>query len=837
MTKTLHSRRIETVIGRLNPQRVFTWGVFISLALGILQASFFLFKDDRFNLVVSNDILAIVSGLSASAGMAYGAWWSWHLDRRLGRTWLLFSLAMICWAIGDTLWAYYELIISEVPYPFIGDLFYLMIYPLFFIGVLGLVNHKQVSPQATWLWLDFFIVFLSALGIYWNFLIGPSWHASEQPWQSVLVSTAYPIGDLLLIMAVTLIIFLPLSPAWRLPMFFMLAGHILTAVADSIFNYQSINEIYESSSFFNILFSLGPLVLMLSGLSQAVVARQVILEERTLPMKIRSDMNLPRLIAPVFWLILALAIVIFNPSAKQAFPQAQFSVWVMIIIILFTFRQILATLENSRLAWELQTMNNQLEKHVAERTSDLVLRNAELRSEMEERKRIEIMLREREEKLTHVALHDPLTGLANRALLFDRISQSIQHYQRTNKTYAVLFLDLDNYKDINDSLGHVAGDQLLVEVGRRLTSLVRGVDTVARVGGDEFIILLHEFPENDYVTLIVNRVMDFTKKPFLLGNRSIYITASIGVVTVDSSTTEYSDATEIMRDADLAMYTAKSTGKARYIHYQPSLRNNSVDRVALDADLHQALEQHEFTLYYQPVMKLGTPTLAGFEALIRWNHPVYGLIAPSEFIPLAESNGLIDAITRWVLRTACLQLQEWLSQFPRLPSLYISVNISPNSLWQPNFATWVNEALSNSSVSPDRLVLEIVETALIQDVELAVQVFSKLRAQRVRVGLDDFGIGYSSLAYIKEYPIDVLKIDRSFTSHVTTKPEVKAVVRAVVTLARELNVGVIAEGIETADQLVVMKEAGCEYGQGNLFSEPLSPENVWSLLLKLQETS
>jgi len=837
MTRTLNKRRIDRVIGHLNPQRVFTWGLFISLALGIFQAFFFLFKGDRFTIVVNNDILAIVSGLSASAGMAYGAWWSFRLDRHLGRTWLLFTLAMICWAIGDILWAYYELIIDEVPYPFIGDLFYLMTYPLFFIGVLGLVNYKQVSPQAAWVWLDSFIVFLSALGIYWNFLIGPSWYASDQPWQSALVSTAYPIGDLLLIMAVTLIIFLPLSPSWRVPMFFMLGGHILTAVADSIFNYQSINEIYESSAFFNILFSIGPLVLMLSGLSQAVMARQVILEERTLPMKIPSDLNLPRLIAPIFWLILALALVNINPSAKQAFPQAQFSVWIMIIIVLFTVRQILANLENSRLAWELQTMNTQLEKHVAERTSDLVLRNTELRSEMEERKRIEVRLREREEKLTHLTLHDPLTGLANRALLFDRISQSIQHYQRTNKKYAVLFLDLDNYKIINDSLGHAAGDQLLVEVGQRLTSLVRGVDTVARVGGDEFIILLYEFPENDYVTFVVNRVMDFTKKPFLLGNRSIYITASIGVVSVDSSTTEYSDATEIIRDADLAMYTAKSNGKARYTHYKPSLRNNTVDRIALDADLYQALEQNEFTLYYQPVMKLGTNTLAGFEALIRWNHPVHGLITPSEFIPFAESNGLINVITRWVLKTACLQMQEWLRQFPRLHSLYVSANISPNSLWQPKFSTWVNEALSNSSVPPNRLVLEIVETALIRDVELAVHVFSKLRALGVRVGLDDFGIGYSSLGYIKEYPIDVLKIDRSFTSHVTTKPEVRAVVRAVVTLARELNIGVIAEGIETADQLVFMKEVGCEYGQGYLFSEPLSPENVWSLLLKIQETS
>ncbi len=823
-------RDLARTIRRATPQSIFTCGLIFALLLAILQAGYFLFVKDNSGFIAINDILNVVSDLAAASAMAYGAWWSRRLDRHLGSAWYLFMLAMACWAVGDILWAYYELIVGEVPSPFIGDMFYLTIYPLFLIGILRIPRQDGNSTRVAWLWLDFFIVLFSAFGIYWNFLIGPAILNHERSWLAILVNTAYPVGDLILIMAITLIIFLPRSPLWLKPMLFMLIGHGLTAVADSIFNYQTINGSYDSGALFNILFSIGPLVLMLSGLSQAVTAKQVIDEQKTTPIQLWSgSITVLRLVVPFLWLLFAYGMLNFNTGSKHAFRPVQFSTWVSVIIILLALRQVLATLDNDRLSGELHIMNGNLERRVAERSADLIVSNAELRREMEERKRIEMMLREREEKLARFALYDALTGLPNRSLLFDRLTQAIQHYRRAKDRYAVLFLDLDSFKVVNDSLGHPVGDQLLIQIGQRLTSLVRAEDTVARLGGDEFVILLERFNDENFVSVITGRILNSINEPFVLDTRSIYVTASIGVVIANP---DYHTAVEIIRDADLAMYEAKSSGKARCVIFTPELHTGAIDRLALDSDLHQALVLNQFVLHYQPIISLGSESLVGFEALIRWKHPTRGLIDPSEFIPIAESNGFIDAITRWSLQEACRQLQEWHVRFPHNSSLSVSVNLSPYSLRRPELSQWVDESLHASSLPPSCLTIDIVETALIPDADLAKRAFTDLRLLGVKVSLDDFGIGYSSLGYINEYPIDFLKIDHSFVSRVTKAQKVASVVRAIITLARELGVEVIAEGIESRRQLDFMKEAGCKYGQGFLFSRPLAPQGIQALYLQ-----
>lgn len=814
----------------------FRYGIVFAIFLMAVQTGVYFFIHDESHLAAINDIAAVISSLVAALGMAYGSVYSHRYDRRLGNAWGLFALAMAIWTIGDLLWAFYDLAWGQVPYPSLADIFYLSTYIFFFIGILKYPRlHTQAASQsveavdAGWIWLDIFIIMFSAAGIFWNFLIGPAFQDSEQSLMAILVNAAYPLGDLLLISSVTLMIFLPRSPLWLRPMYLLLGGHALSVIADGIFMFQTTNEIYTSSAFVNILFSIGPLILMLAGLSQADVVHQVMSRQKTMPLFTQvPSLIVIRIITPFAWLFFAFFLLNFGSNSKQALHPVILSMWLGVIILLIAARQMLSTLDNRRLARELQKINTTLERHVEDRTVDLLNINTELRHEMEERKRIEMMLREREEKLTHFGLHDALTGLPNRSLLLNRLTHSIQRYRRHPlDTYAVLFLDFDSFKVVNDSMGHPAGDQLLVQIGQRLASLIRAEDTVSRLGGDEFVILIQGFDNAELISLIANRILDAMKEPFLVGRNPIYTSVSIGVVIANEN---YETASEIIRDADVAMYEAKTKGKARFVLFQPDLHLNIINRQELDTDLRQALTDGEFVLHYQPIVLLETGHIAGFEALIRWQHPTRGLMNPPDFIPIAESNGFIDHITRWTLEHACLQLAEWRARFPNAASLTMSVNLSPISLRQPDLLYWVIESLRTASLPHDSLNLEIVETVFIQDPEMAGHTFKDLRNLGVQVSLDDFGTGYSSLGYINQYPIDTIKIDRSFISRLPEAGEVSAIVRAITQLAHDLNFKIVAEGIETHEQLDSIRKMGCQYGQGFLFHKPLEKKAVDVLL-------
>lgn len=812
----------------------FKFGLVFASLLLVIQAGTFLFVHDEYHLAAFNDLAAAASSTAAALGMIFGAQWSYRFDRTLGNAWRLFALAMGGWAIGDVFWAVYGLLGREIPYPSIADIFYLSTYVFFFIGILQYprLHHKGAvdTVDSGWIWLDVFIILFSAGGIFWNFLIGPALQDSTQSPLAILVNAAYPMGDLLLIFAITLMIFLPRSPLWMRPIYLMLAGHTLSVIADGIFAYQIINQIDTTGAFVNILFSLGPLVLMLSGLLQAVVTQRVITGQKTMPLSSQApSLVILRLVTPFVWLFFAFLLLGLGTQAKQVLPPMLFSLWLGAIIVLIAIRQMLSTWDNRQLAAKLQAINNTLERRVEDRTVNLLEINTQLRYEMEERKRVEVMLREREEKLTHFGLHDALTGLPNRSLLLDRLNHSIQRYQRhSSDMYAILFLDFDSFKVVNDSLGHPAGDQLLVLIGQRLASLMRSEDTVARFGGDEFVVLIQTFANADFVAAVADRILASMKEPFTLDREAIYISVSIGVVFANQA---YDNAIEVIRDADVAMYEAKMKGKARFVVFQPGQQLNVINRQTLDTDLRQALKKDEFVLHYQPIISLESGRITGLEALIRWQHPTRGLMTPSEFIPIAESNGFIDQITRWTLDHACQQLGRWQRRFPKLMPLNICFNLSPISLRQPDLMTWVNESLKAASISPDSLTLEIVEHIFIQDPELARHTFLELRQLGVKVSLDDFGTGYSSLGYINQYPIDGIKIDRSFVCQLPSVTAVAAIVRTITRLAQDLNLKLVAEGIETREQLNFVKGAGCRYGQGFFFHAPLPAEEVYALLL------
>jgi diguanylate cyclase (GGDEF)-like protein/PAS domain S-box-containing protein len=421
------------------------------------------------------------------------------------------------------------------------------------------------------------------------------------------------------------------------------------------------------------------------------------------------------------------------------------------------------------------------------------------------------------ERLIHQAIHDPLTGLPNRTLFIDRLGTVMGRSNRRRRRVAVLFVDLDRFKVINDSLGHDAGDQLLLAVAHRLRAMLRPTDTVARFGGDEFTILCEDVTEPRAVMLLAQRVLEEIERPVWLAEGEVFVTASIGIACSErgAGTPE-----TLVRDADAAMYRAKERGRRRAEFFDEASRAQTVEHLNIGNALHRALERGEFELHYQPILELETGNVKGFEALVRWQHPERGLIPPSEFIELAEETGIIVPLGLWVVETACAQVAEWQAEPDSPRPLTVSANVSPRQLAEPSFPEQLSRILRQSRIRPGSLWLEITETALMQDTESAISVLRALRALDVHLAVDDFGTGYSSLSHLKRFPIEALKIDQSFVSGLARDAEDTAIVTAVVSLANALGLSSTAEGVETPEQLAELRTLGCELAQGHLFAPP-----------------
>ena len=432
---------------------------------------------------------------------------------------------------------------------------------------------------------------------------------------------------------------------------------------------------------------------------------------------------------------------------------------------------------------------------------------------------------EAEEEVRHRALHDPLTGLPNRVLFVDRLDQALAHCKRDGKQVGVLFCDLDQFKLVNDSLGHEAGDELLSAVAPRLTEILRPGDTVARFGGDEFGILVPDADSIRDVTRVAERVAGTLASPFVLRGREHYVTASVGIAIGRDEASE-----ALIRDADLAMYRAKDRGRGHYEIFDQLMRARAVDHLRTENDLRRALERDELRVYYQPMVSLATGRVSGFEALVRWQHPERGLLPPAEFIPLAEESGLIVEIGDRVLEVACRQAATWQSASPDAPPVGISVNISARQLADRAFPERVRSVLHASDLQPMCLSLEVTETMLIDEHDGPDEGFRSLKALGVGVVLDDFGTGFSSLGYLRRFPFDLLKIDRTFVDQIGSDSSNAAIVTAVTGIAEALGVSVVAEGVETEGQLETVTALGCHYAQGYLFARPLPAAEASELL-------
>jgi diguanylate cyclase (GGDEF)-like protein len=460
---------------------------------------------------------------------------------------------------------------------------------------------------------------------------------------------------------------------------------------------------------------------------------------------------------------------------------------------------------------------DELEVRVLERTAELAGANAMLQGEIVER-------RQAEARVHHMAYHDSLTGLPNRALLTDRIERAVLNARRTDRLLAVMFLDLDRFKTINDSLGHVTGDALLKEVAGRLCRAVRASDTVARLGGDEFVVLAPHIRDSDEAARVAEKIIDALALPFPLDGHTLHITPSIGICLCPG---DGEDVETLMRHADAAMYHAKASGRNNYQFFTHKL-NSAATYFELESRLRTALAQEQFELHFQPIMDIGTRRLHSLEVLLRWRRPGSGLVGPDKFIPILEENGLIVPVGEWVIRRACEQSMEWKRQ--GLQPVPLAVNLSPRQFMHKGLLPAIRRILDETGIDPALLEFEITETALMQHGEQTLDILGQINAMGIRLSIDDFGTGYSSLAYLKRFPVKKIKIDRAFIKDLEKSAEDRAIVAAIIALSDSLQLSVVAEGVETEGHYALLQRQGCQFAQGDLFSQPVPHANAANLL-------
>ncbi len=493
----------------------------------------------------------------------------------------------------------------------------------------------------------------------------------------------------------------------------------------------------------------------------------------------------------------------------------------------FEVMEVLARIENHlqlrRAKAEVEQLNAKLEQRVTERTAQLQATKHDLEQEVMER-------RQAQERLAHMAWHDHLTDLPNRAWFMKVLQQSLQRAQQDEDyAFAVLFLDCDRFKVINDSLGHLIGDQLLIQVAKRLENVIPENATLARFGGDEFTLLLEDIPGLEAATGLGQALLEELTQSFQLGQQEIFISASVGIA-MGASTYKLPEA--LLRDADIAMYGAKTLGKACYKVFDAAMHQHAQAQLYLETDLRRAIERHEFLMNYQPIISLDNLAITGFEALVRWHHPERGQVSPGQFIPIAEETGLIVPLGLWVLQESCQQLSSWQQMIDseHAPALKMSVNLSVKQFSQPDLIDRIDQFLNQMQLQSHLLTLEITESALMDNPEAASQVLKSLRDRNIQLAIDDFGTGYSSLSYLHRFPVDILKVDRSFVNRIEDHANGLRIVEATLAMAQSLGMKVVAEGVETQAQASLLQQLGCAYAQGYLFSKPLCAEAAEGLL-------
>ncbi len=787
---------------------LFSLAVLITvILLGIDIATTLVLTDPQQKIFYS-DVISPAFDLLACVILFIAARQSAAQSRRLAIAWGMIALSVFAYTMGDINWGILELVLKKQLTTSIADVFYLAYYLFLLIGVFLLPDRPASRAEQITNILDVAIIMVAAILGFWNFLLGPIIASNVgSPWLEQAILMAYPIGDLVLLWALLRIIYKPMEQQHEAPAFLLAISIGVAIVADCAYIYQSLLGTYASGGILDVEWRTVILLMGLAGASHVTAIQSMRSPDKS-PRRFEFLFRGSKRIAPYFsyfWLIGAYLLLIQSRLMTLPMNFLLLALGVGLIICLVLLRQIITLFENKKLNDELQKSNEKLQSEIAERKVV-------------------------EQELAYDSLHDTMTGLPNRGLFMDRLGQAIKyHKRRPEHTFAVLFIDIDQFKVINDSLGHLAGDQLLISMGRRMRASLRSSDTVARLGGDEFAVLLEITGDKNSALLVAEKVQEAVNLPFKLDGHELYITASIGVVMDMEG---YDLPEEVLRDADIAMYQAKASGKAHFEVFDIKMRAQAFSRLEMEQELRTALERQQFRLYYQPILSLKSNQLVSFEALIRWHHPKRGLLSPGEFLSIAEASGIIMSIDNWVMNEACAQLKEWHEKYPSFQNVSINVNVSSRQFSQPNFVTEVREALQWTHLKPEALKLEITENVLIGNYAAANKVFAQLRDMGVQLQIDDFGSGYSSLGYLQHFPISGVKIDKSFIDGMGKGRKGTELIRAIVSMTRELEMEATAEGIETDEQLNELKSLLCSFGQGFLLSKPLDRESAEKMLTK-----
>ncbi len=794
------------------PKELARIGLMFALVMGAVGALYYAVDDPGFRLVFL-DVVPPVLELGLAVMLFIGARFLKGASSAQYGSWFILGVAVLLYALGDAVWAYLELGAQQTPFPSLADAFYLAYYPVFAVGVLGLVL-PRIGTLGRWnLVLDLSTIFVAAALVIWNTLIAPVMQSSaDRPALEQIILWAYPLGDVLLLGILIIIIYYQSEEVELSSTFILSAGVLAMILTDCTYSYRTLAGDYASGTpldfgWLSCHAADGPCHrAALAGAADWRVLSRIIRPRSRCSRcwaRCAPTCRTPRCSWPTCLLLRS------GVAALSMTPMA-LGLGLGIIVALVLLRQLATHAENAELTTELVSKATQLENT-----------NRYLAVEVTERRRIE-------EKLSYDTLHDNMTGLPNRTLFLEHLAQAIETaHRRKRASFSVLFIDIDHFKVVNDSLGHLVGDELLWAIGARLKGSLRPTDTLARFGGDEFAILMDVRAHDDAAHKLAERVQRSLQQAFRIEGHEVHMTASIGIVDDISS---YGHAEDLLRDADLAMYEAKSMGKSRFQTFAVRMRKRAFLRLDMEAELRRALVSDELEVHYQPMISLSTNRTAGVEALVRWRHPQRGLLHSTEFLSIAEESGLIVRLGEHVLITACREMQILQERFPDLTELGVSVNVSNKEFTLPGLTNAVGQALRRSGLNPDSLRLEITEKVLIGNLRLANRLFSELNRMGVHFDIDDFGTGYSALTYLQNFPIHALKIDQSFIENMRGSSKALGLVKAIVSMAHALGMHAVAEGVSSGSQLQELKHLQCDYAQGYLLSKPLKVDALTRFL-------
>ncbi|CAN5770460.1 hypothetical protein BH20ACT7_BH20ACT7_01910 [soil metagenome] len=764
------------------------------LAVAVACALFFAWLaiapgSDRLNLVVDNTVQSLAGWLGAGACAAVAL----RASRRRRSTWLLLAASAAAFTLGQAAWNYYELVVGiTTPFPSLPDIGFLAarglaVAALMFAAVsMGAMSRIRCGLDALMVATSLLLVTLATSV--------PSPPGEVGSMLGQVVALGYSFGDIaVLSLALTLLSQAPVAK--RGPLLLLVAHSGVLVMTNTIYAHRLFSEQYATGSLLDVGWMTANLLLALAALHPGGDL-SADADERSM-----SELGLALPYVPV---LAGITVAGFQlVTVGRLFP---FMAWTAIALgVILVARHLLALGEH---LWLRRTLQAQVQARTLE-------------------------LRGREDQLRHQANHDSLTDLPNRTLLLDRLQQVLLRRQNDTSLVAVLLADLDGFKDVNDSLGHAAGDRLLRQVATRMRACLRAEDTLARIGGDEFTVLCPDLASEPQAVAVAERLGEALGAPLFLDGHETYVTASIGIAIAGPRGCVPD---ELLRDADAAMYQAKERGTGQVQVFTQALHVRAESRLQTAAALRRAVADEQLRVVYQPVVSLRDGTIKGIEALVRWEHPERGLLGPGDFIEVAEDTGLIVGVGLWVLQQACCQLTEWNAAVPNL-DVNIAVNLSARQLVEPSLPQRVAETIESCGLEPRRLVLEITESALVRDVTTAAMVLHALKELGVILAIDDFGTGFSSLNYLKRFPVDVLKIDRSFVNGLGVDPEDGAIVAAVRALGGALGLDVVAEGVETELQAAKLLELDCPYARGYLFGRPVPAAALLPSLLRSSRAS